>query len=84
LKDATRKIVSSNFYWLSTKKPEFDWKKTDTVSTPITSYGDMTRLLNLPKMRLKATAHLRPAKDGESVQVRLKGASKNSVFDRSV
>ena len=25
LKDATGKIVSSNFYWLSTKKPEFDW-----------------------------------------------------------
>jgi exo-1,4-beta-D-glucosaminidase len=77
LKDAIGKIVSSNFYWLSTKKPEFDWEKTSypPVSTPITSYEDMTRLLKLPKMHLKATAHRHPAKHGESVQVRLKNTS---------
>lgn len=79
LKEETGKIVSSNFYWLSTKKPEFDWKKTDTVS-PITSYEDMTRLLNLPKIRLTAIAHLRPAKDGGSVQVRLKNKSAALAF----
>src|SRR5437870_1391666 len=28
LKDATRRLLSSNFYWLSTKKPKFDWEKT--------------------------------------------------------
>jgi exo-1,4-beta-D-glucosaminidase len=40
----------------------------------------MTRLLNLPKMHLKATAHLRRAKDGESVQVRLKNRSAALAF----
>jgi exo-1,4-beta-D-glucosaminidase len=80
LKDATGRLWSSNFYWLSTKKPEFDWRKTNVVSTPITSYGDMTRLLDLPKMHLKATAHLRRAKDGESVQVRLKNRSAALAF----
>jgi exo-1,4-beta-D-glucosaminidase len=80
LKDATGRLLSSNFYWLSTKKPEFDWKKTNVVSTPITSYKDMTRLLDLPKIHLKATAHLRRAKDGESVQVRLKNRSAALAF----
>ncbi|MGC2822817.1 MAG: sugar-binding domain-containing protein [Pseudolabrys sp.] len=80
LKDATGRLLSSNFYWLSTKKPEFDWQKTNLVYTPITSYEDMTRLLNLPKMHLKTTAHLRPAKDGESVQVRLKNTSATLAF----
>jgi len=80
LKDATGRLLSSNFYWLSTKKPEFDWERTGLVYTPITSYEDMTRLLNLPKMHLKATAHLRLAKNGESVQVRLKNTSAALAF----
>ena len=80
LKNATGRLLSSNFYWLSTKKPEFDWEKTSLVYTPVTSYEDMTRLLNLPKMHLKAAAHLRPAKGGEAVQVRLKNTSAALAF----
>jgi exo-1,4-beta-D-glucosaminidase len=80
LKDAAGKLLSSNFYWLSTKKPEFDWDKTSLVHTPVTSHQDMTRLLTLPRMHLKATAHLRPAKDGESVQIYLKNTSAALAF----
>jgi exo-1,4-beta-D-glucosaminidase len=80
LKDATGRLVSSNFYWLSTKKPEFDWEKTSLIHTPVTSYQDMTRLFKLPKTHLKATAHLRPAKNGESVEVRLKNTSAALAF----
>src|SRR5262249_2226050 len=75
LKDAAGRLLSSNFYWLSTRKPEFDWEKTSLVHTPVTSYEDMTGLLNLPKGHIKATAHLRRATDGDSVQVRLKNTS---------
>jgi exo-1,4-beta-D-glucosaminidase len=80
LKDTTGRMLSSNFYWLSTKKPEFDWEKTSLVYTPVTSYQDMTRLLTLPRMHLKATVRLRPAKDGESIQVRLKNTSAALAF----
>ncbi|MFZ0055589.1 MAG: hypothetical protein WAL09_12380, partial [Pseudolabrys sp.] len=80
LKDATGRLVSSNFYWLSTKKPEFDWEKTSLIHTPVTSYQDMTRLFKLPKTHLKATAHLRPAKNGEYVEVRLKNTSAALAF----
>jgi exo-1,4-beta-D-glucosaminidase len=80
LKDATGSLLSSNFYWLSTKKPEFDWENTNGVYTPIITNEDMTRLLDLPKLRLKAAADLRPADDGESVQVHLKNASEALAF----
>jgi exo-1,4-beta-D-glucosaminidase len=80
LEDATGRLLSSNFYWLSTKKPVFDWEKASLVSAPITSYEDMTRLLNLPKIHIQAIAHFRPAVDGESVQVRLKNASAALAF----
>jgi exo-1,4-beta-D-glucosaminidase len=80
LKDATGRLLSSNFYWLSTKKPEFDWEKTSLIHTPVTSYQDMTRLFKLPKTHLKATAHLRPAKNGEYVEVRLKNTSAALAF----
>jgi exo-1,4-beta-D-glucosaminidase len=80
LKNTTRRLLSSNFYWLSTKKPKFDWEKTTRRSTPISSYEDMTTLLNLPKMHVSATAHLRTGKDGESVQVRLKNTSAALAF----
>ncbi len=79
LKDATGRLLSSNFYWLPTKKPEFDWEKTSLVYTPTISYEDMTVLSNLPKTYLKATAHLR-TKDGASVQVRLKNTSAALAF----
>ena len=53
--------MSSNFYWLSTKKPKLDWETTTPLSTtPITSYEDMTELSNLSKAHLTATARLRP------------------------
>ncbi len=80
LKDATGRLLSSNFYWLSTKKPEFDWVKTSFIYTPIISYEDMTELLTLPKTHLSATAHLRPTKDGASVQVHLKNTSAALAF----
>ena len=76
LRDAGGKIVSSNFYWLPTKKSEFDWEKTvQSISTPIASYEDMTRVESLPKMHLTATAYLRQANNGKSIQVRLKNSS---------
>jgi exo-1,4-beta-D-glucosaminidase len=80
LRDVTGRLLSSNFYWLSTKKSQFDWEKTNLVYTPISSYEDMTKLLNLPRMHLKATAHLRPAKESTSVEVRLENISAALAF----
>ena len=81
LKDVAGTIVSSNFYWLSTKKPKLDWETTTPLSTtPITSYEDMTELSKLSKAHLTATARLRPGKDGDSVQVSVKNTSAALAF----
>jgi len=53
LHDAAGKLVSDNFYWLSTKPDTLDWKhKKDTVYTPQADFGDLTGLNSLPPARI--------------------------------
>jgi exo-1,4-beta-D-glucosaminidase len=80
LKDTSQRLLSSNFYWLSTKRSEFDWEKTDCVATPITSYEDMSSLSGLPEIRLDVRAHAYRTKAGESVLVRLRNTSATLAF----
>ena len=56
LHDAAGKLVSENFYWLSTKPDVLDWeKRTDTVYTPQKEFADLTGLNDLPKARVAIT-----------------------------
>ncbi len=53
LHDARGKLVSDNFYWLSTKADVLDWaKRSDTVYTPQKEFADLTGLNSLPKARV--------------------------------
>jgi exo-1,4-beta-D-glucosaminidase len=72
--------VSTNFYWLSNKKPEFDWQKTTYVSTPLTSYDDFTALASLPQVRLDVSSSLHSEPAGDVVDVRVKNPSKTLAF----
>jgi exo-1,4-beta-D-glucosaminidase len=48
LHDAEGKLLSDNFYWLSTKPDVMDWKhRKDTVYTPEAEFGDLTGLNSL-------------------------------------
>ncbi len=59
LHDAAGKLVSDNFYWLSTKVDTLDWaKRTDTVYTPQKEFADLTGLNTLPKASLGITKRL--------------------------
>jgi exo-1,4-beta-D-glucosaminidase len=80
LRDSVGKLLSSNFYWLSTKKSEFDWEKTTYISTPISAYEDMTPLLKLPKVKVAATGNSKASSDGYVVHVRLKNPSDALAF----
>ena len=51
LHDAAGKEKSRNFYWLSTKDDELDWKETKWWYTPVKSHADLTDLAT----RLPAT-----------------------------
>jgi exo-1,4-beta-D-glucosaminidase len=57
---ATGKLLSRNFYWLSTKSDELDYAKTEWYYTPQTSFADLSALQDLPKATVRAT--LDPAK----------------------
>jgi exo-1,4-beta-D-glucosaminidase len=57
---ATGKLLSRNFYWLSTKPDELDYAKTEWYYTPQTSFADLSALQDLPKATVRAT--LDPAK----------------------
>ncbi|HEY2548437.1 MAG TPA: glycoside hydrolase family 2 protein [Candidatus Acidoferrum sp.] len=56
LKDASGKLLSDNFYWLSTKADTLAWaKRQDTVYTPQAEFGDLTGLNSLPQASLNAS-----------------------------
>jgi exo-1,4-beta-D-glucosaminidase len=53
LHDSAGKLVSDNFYWLSTKPDVLDWgKKFEEVYTPESAYADLTGLNSLPQVKL--------------------------------
>ena len=78
LHDAGGKLVSDNFYWLSTKPDVLDWAhKKDTVYTPQKEFGDLTGLNSLPQVKLEVSvANKQEAGKGTThVQVRNPSAS---------
>jgi exo-1,4-beta-D-glucosaminidase len=59
LHDAAGKLLSDNFYWLSTKADVLDWaKRSDTVYTPQKEFGDLTGLNSLPTAKVAITRGL--------------------------
>jgi len=53
LHDSSGKLISDNFYWLSTKLDTLDWtKRKDTVYTPQKDFADLTGLNSLPQVKL--------------------------------
>jgi len=55
LRDRAGKLLSDNFYWLSTKPDVLDWaKKEDTIYTPQSAYGDLTGLSTLASAQVAA------------------------------
>ncbi|HYL83148.1 MAG TPA: glycoside hydrolase family 2 protein [Candidatus Angelobacter sp.] len=78
LRDAAGKLVSDNFYWLSTKADTLDWaKRTDTDYTPQKDFADLTGLNDLPKAKLAITksAHLSRTSPWISLSIENKGDS---------
>ncbi len=67
LHDAHGKLLSDNFYWLSTKPDTMDWKhKKDTVYTPQAEFGDLTGLNSLAPAKLIISRQALGKKKGEN------------------
>jgi exo-1,4-beta-D-glucosaminidase len=78
LHNASGKVVSDNFYWLSTKLDTLAWdKRNDTVYTPQKDFADLTGLATLPAVKLDASASR--ASDG-AVRVAVKNSGSGIAF----
>lgn len=80
LADASGRVVSRNFYWLSTKPDVYNWGKTDYRLTPVTEHGDFTALKQLPKADLELASSFARAGDRQAVRVRVKNPGKQLAF----
>jgi exo-1,4-beta-D-glucosaminidase len=70
LLDQKHRLVSTNFYVLSTQKDSLDEKKSTWYITPQSQYADLTLLEKLPKVKLQ-TSETR-AQKGEDTQISVK------------
>src|SRR5262249_53577733 len=57
LRDAKKRLVSENFYWLSTTPDELDYAKSEWWGTPILKHADFTALASLATVTPTATVH---------------------------
>ncbi|MGB6482470.1 MAG: sugar-binding domain-containing protein [Candidatus Acidiferrales bacterium] len=79
LRDRAGKSLSSNFYWLSSKAPVFEWNRTTYVRTEESSYQDLTMLDHLPPVKLDVRASLDNPSGGQ-VTVHLRNPSQHLAF----
>jgi exo-1,4-beta-D-glucosaminidase len=81
LHDALGKLISDNFYWLSTKADVLDWgKRKDTVYTPQKEFGDFTGLNSLPIAKVAITKRLDFAGKTPSLSVVAENKSDSVAF----
>lgn len=75
LHDKDGKLLSSNFYWLSTKDEILDWSKAKNSYTPTSSYADFTALERLRPIRLTCAGSVERRGDEEEAHVTVKNKS---------
>jgi exo-1,4-beta-D-glucosaminidase len=54
LRSSSGELISTNFYWLSSKQDVLDFSKSEWYYTPQTDFADFTALQDLPKAKLNA------------------------------
>jgi len=79
LLDRSGKILSSNFYWLSSQPAAFAWDQSTDARTQVTSYENLQMLEELPRVKLDATAERSSAREDE-VLVKLHNTSTHLAF----
>ncbi len=81
LHDAQGKLLSDNFYWLSTKADALDWaKRKDTVYTPQKDFADLTGLNSLPQVTLSVHASKTTAGGRDTITVMAKNPGSSIAF----
>ncbi len=91
MQDAAGHLVSSNFYWLSSKPAKIEWAKTvyfddppttnsASIYTPAAPYDDLKALAQLPRVRVTAAATVEHEHGGPRVRVKITNPSSHLAF----
>jgi exo-1,4-beta-D-glucosaminidase len=81
LHDSSGKLLSDNFYWLSTKPDTMDWAaRKDTVYTPQKEFADLTGLNSLPQVKLDVKAEARREAGKGTMQLKIKNPAATIAF----
>jgi exo-1,4-beta-D-glucosaminidase len=81
LRDAAGKLLSDNFYWLSTKPDTMNWSaRKDTVYTPQAQFGDLTGLNSLPQVKLEVQSAAKKETDAQVTHVTVRNPSSALAF----
>ena len=79
LLDHSGKILTSNFYWLSSQPAAFAWDQSTDAGTQVTSYANLRMLEELARAKLDFTAERKSAREDE-VLVKLHNTSSHLAF----
>jgi exo-1,4-beta-D-glucosaminidase len=80
LRDSDGKLVSSNFYWLSTKPDVLDWDKSTWYTTPTKSFDDLTALNTLPKVQVNVTSESEIDGENGTTRVTVENPTRDLAF----
>jgi exo-1,4-beta-D-glucosaminidase len=80
LEDSAGKLVSSNFYWLSTRSEVLDDAKGQWYYTPVKQFADFTAMNSMPQVELKVSASASAAGKEQVARVTMENPSKNLAF----
>ncbi|MEJ2614475.1 MAG: glycoside hydrolase family 2 TIM barrel-domain containing protein [Ignavibacteriaceae bacterium] len=80
MKDNSDKFICDNFYWISAKEEEMDFKKSNWYYTPIKSYADFTGINNLPEASITYQKKYSRKGDKQNIEVVLENTSDKIAF----
>jgi exo-1,4-beta-D-glucosaminidase len=80
LEDSDGKVISRNFYWLSTQADQLDDPKSTWYYTPQKGFADFTALQSLPQPRVKVESRFSVKGADQLAAVHLKNDSPNLAF----
>jgi exo-1,4-beta-D-glucosaminidase len=80
LKNSAGKVESINWYWLSSKKDELNWKKSTWYYTPQSVFADYSPLSSMPKATLKVSHISAKTENGVSHKIKLTNTGKTVAF----
>ena len=78
--DSGGRVVSRNFYWLSTKDDQLDWAKTEWFYTPTSRHADLTALAHLPATTVTVTTAFEQAAAESVVRATVENTGRALAF----